>query len=86
MALNHREMMCVYFGYCASAEMSEEMKSEALKLTAQMLGMKQEDFITLQTEALDGMKKINDVMVDMLAKFKEGKNPFNKGGENEKWR
>lgn len=86
MALNHREMMCVYFGYCATVEMTEEQKAEALKLTAQMLGMDHDEFLSLQSDALDGMKKINDVMIGMLKQFQEGKNPFKKGGENEKWR
>ena len=86
MVLNHRELMCVYFGYCANADMLESEKTEALKLTSEMLGISSRDFIELQEEALKGMEEVNTVMNNMLRKLQQGENPFNKESDSEKWR
>ena len=81
MALNHRELMCVYFGFVASnTKMNQQFVNESLKMTSDMLGIKEEDYTKLETDALDGLKQVNEMMGRMIKRYKAGGNPFDKFG------
>ena len=49
-------------------------------MTSDMLGIKEEDYTKLETDALDGLKQVNEMMGRMIKRYKAGGNPFDKFG------